>query len=590
MFSAMLPLALLVLGLDVRPEHQRPDPFGGVVDADRDTAATKLDAISTARGAYASFHLVVKLDAPGEYELGIDSRLPADVFREWFHLTAADRKYFPDALVPVKLPYRSAMPDPENRIPNQTAQAFWIDVWVPADTAPGNYRVTATLRSGGETTAKSVDLQVLRATVPPDDVVTMDHNSYGSSFLADQYPKLAAQSGDGFVTSDAFFGLIHAYHRIFYEHRGTLHQLGYGHGGKVAPEFAPELAGSGRGKRIANWDLYDRHYGPLLDGSAFRNTRRGARPIPFVYLPINPEWPASFLWWDEPGYETEFVNVVSEMERHFREKGWVNTRFELFFNHKKRYKAFPWDGDEVRFARDNAYFKKYGELFRKAVPASTPVKFVFRNDASWTMERQFTELAGVVNMWICSGGILSWNRDAVRPVRERGDIIWYYGAPPEVTRPSATITELVLRAWLWDIHGFVHWLTVSAGPDPWFRFDGGGTALVYPGERFGIEGPLASIRLKIQRNALQDLALAQSLAKGTARERLQTEVAKRFSGSSPADWWIARPALADRPPDDWTNSDIDDALGPSQARRRKVDAAAWQRTRDLILQRVREGQ
>lgn len=29
------------------------------------------------------------------------------------------------------------------------------------------------------------------------------------------------------------------------------------------------------------------------------------------------------------------------MERHFREKGWTNTRFEMFFNHKKRYK----DGD-----------------------------------------------------------------------------------------------------------------------------------------------------------------------------------------------------------------------------------------------------
>ena len=91
MFSAMLPLALLVLGLDVRPEHQRPDPFGGVVEADRDTAATKLDAISTARRAHASFHLVVKLDTPGDYELGIDSRLPADVFREWFHLTAFAR-------------------------------------------------------------------------------------------------------------------------------------------------------------------------------------------------------------------------------------------------------------------------------------------------------------------------------------------------------------------------------------------------------------------------------------------------------------------------------------------------------------------
>ena len=92
--------------------------------------------------------------------------------------------------------------------------------------------------------------------------------------------------------------------------------------------------------------------GPLFDGTAFSASRRGPRPIPFVYLPINPEWPASYEFWGERGYEAEFVNVLSEMEHHFREKGWTHTNFEVFFNHKKRYKGFPWDGDEVRFQKE----------------------------------------------------------------------------------------------------------------------------------------------------------------------------------------------------------------------------------------------
>ena len=141
--------------------------------------------------------------------------------------------------------------------------------------------------------------------------------------MFDQFPTTLSRTDE-----DDLFRLIHAYHRIFYEHRSTFHQLGYGHGGKVGPEFAPELAGSGSSKHISNWDRFDRHYGPLLDGSAFRNTRRGAQPIPFVYLPVNPEWPASFLWWGEPGYEAEFANVLSAMEQHFREKNWTSTRFE----------------------------------------------------------------------------------------------------------------------------------------------------------------------------------------------------------------------------------------------------------------------
>jgi len=208
-----------------------------------------------------------------------------------------------------------------------------------------------------------------------------------------------------------FSKLIHSYHRLFYEHRGVFHQLGYGHAGKVGPEFAPVLEGSGRRKHVADWELFDRHYGPLFDGTAFSGTRRGANPIPFAYLPINPDWPASYLWWGEPGYEAEFVNVVSGMERHFREKKWTNTRLELFFNHKKRYMGYAWDGDEVRFPADNQYFREYGRLLQKAVPPDSPVKFVFRADVSWDMERQSKDLAGIVNMWICGDGILSWYPD-----------------------------------------------------------------------------------------------------------------------------------------------------------------------------------
>ena len=54
----------------------------------------------------------------------------------------------------------------------------------------------------------------------------------------------------------------------------------------------------------------------------------------------------------------------------------------------------------------------------------------------------------------------------------------------------------------------MRWQTTAPGKDPpWFEFGGGGETLVYPGERFGIAAPLPSVRLKVQRNAVQDLAL-----------------------------------------------------------------------------------
>ncbi len=576
--------------LEALREHLRPDPFGGIVAADRGAAPgpfLQRVIMTGARGGYVSCHLVVKLPEKGAYSLRFEftpplAGLQADLYREWFHRNNSDQRYYPDALVPVRIPYRSSLPEPDNRVESQTAQAFWLDIWIPLDASPGSYRGDATLEANGSSATLPVEIRVLHAIVPEEDAVAVDHNSYGSSWIADFFPEARRREGGNFFSSDSFFRLIHAYHRIFYEHRGVMHQLGYGHAGKVGPEFAPALQGAGRGKHIAGWSLYDRHYGPLFDGSAFAKTRRGARPIPFVYLPINPEWPASFLNWGEPGYETEFVSVVSEMERHFREKGWTSTKFELFFNHKKRYKGFPWDGDETRFANDLPYYREYARLLRRAVPPDSPVQFVFRADSSWMMERQFRELAGVVNFWVCGGGMFAWYRDAPALLKGRGDIVWIYGGTPVVSQASASVTLNPLRAWLLGVDGYVHWLAVSPGSDPWFRFDGGGTALVYPGARFGLEEPIPSVRLKLQRNALQDIALLQGL------HAAKDEVAQRFNGTSEADWWTPRPKLADTPPENWSNADIDEASPQDPRFYQDLDAAAWDRVRQYALKLAEE--
>jgi hypothetical protein len=580
--------------LTALPEHLRPDPFGAIVEADRTAGAASAHVVGleTARAAYASCHLVAALPDGGEYQLEIkpfpaESGIHVDLYREWFHYLPSTKQYYPDALIPAPTPYRSRLPEPDNRIPKQTVQAFWLDVWAPANTRPGAYETAAILHAGGKVVELPVKLRVLAAVVPAEDAVAIDHNSYGTSWFADQYPALAKRHGADFFSSDSFFELIHSYHRIFYENRGVFHQLGYGHAGKVGPEFAPRLEGTGRTKHVADWSLYDRHYGPLFDGSAFANTSRGAKPIPFVYLPINPEWPASFLWWGEPGYEREFVNVVSEMERHFREKGWTATRFEMFFNHKKRYKGFPWDGDEVRFVRDYAYFKEYARFLKEAVPADSPVKFVFRADVSWTMERQFKELAGIINFWVCGDGEFGWYDYASKLLKDRGDIVWIYGGSPAVTVPSSHVTIDVLRPWIWGIDGFVHWQTTEAGSDPWYQFEGGTEALVYPGDRFGIAGPIPSIRLKLQRNAVQDVTLLNGFGTAQSLDRLRVEAARQFNNTAPDEWRSSRPALADRNPEDVSNADYEDAL-PEKPKFAKLDSAAWQRVRAYVLELARE--
>jgi hypothetical protein len=242
----------------------------------------------------------------------------------------------------------------------------------------------------------------------------------------------------------------------------------------------------------------------------------------------------------------------------------------------------------VRFPADNRYFLEYGRLLKKALPPHTPVKFVFRADVSWDMEQQFKDLAGVVNMWIASRDILSWLPRAPAMLREREDVIWFYSGPPAVTQPASTITQFPLEGWMWGVEGFVHWLVVSAGSDPWFHFDGGGTALVYSGERFGIEGPIPSVRLKIQRNTMQDLAMLSSVAKRKPMDELKSEAALQYNHTKPGDWWNPRPAFADQPTYEWKGSAFDDATRPAMSHLEHIDPAAWTRVRRYMMRLAAE--
>lgn len=588
LFASLLAGACQAQQLRALQECFRPDPFGGIVASDRQGAEwLKQVNLRAGRGSYASFHLVVNSKASADFKLSVRFPLPVDVYREWFHFNTPDKKYYPDALIPVSLPHQFQIPDAGNTIPSQTAQAFWIDLWIPAATEPQTYRGEAIVSTSSGRETLPIELTVIPAIVPQDDAVILDNNSYGTSWLVNQYPKTLAHfresAGASPESEGKLIDLIHAYHRIFYENRGVFHQLGYGHAGKVGPEFAPELAGTGRQMRVASWDLFDRHYGPLLDGSAFRDSRRGAKPIPFVYLPVNPEWPASFLWWGEPGYDAEFVTVLSEMERHFREKHWTNTKFEVFFNHKKRYKGFPWDGDEIRFERDNNYLRVYHRLLEQAIPRNSPVQFVMRADTSWTAPQQFRELEGVIGFWVVGEGELNWHPDAIPRLKQRGDIVWTYGGTPSVQKVSAEMTLNPLRSWINGVDGFVRWQTVEPGPDPWFHLNGGDLTLVYSGEKFHIAGPIPSIRLKLQRNCLQDLALLNALSTPVSRKELKEEVVRRFNHTQTADWSDANAKLSAKPILDWNNADFTDALKPYEARFAHLDPDAWLRVRAFIF-------
>src|SRR5262249_1723123 len=127
------------------------------------------------------------LDKPGDYSLDVSCTLPVDVFREWYHRLQRGNAYYPDALAPVRMPYRSRLPEPDNQIADQKAQAFWLDVWIPPDAKTGDVPLKVGLQSDQGSAEQTLVIRVLPVNIPEDDVVVMDHNSYGSSWIGEQY-------------------------------------------------------------------------------------------------------------------------------------------------------------------------------------------------------------------------------------------------------------------------------------------------------------------------------------------------------------------------------------------------------------------
>ncbi len=581
------------LQLEASHEWVAHDPFGNLKGVDQSplarvpTDASGRVVLCAPRNGYASFRALVH--GQGEYRLSasIGGDLEIDLFKAWYHRMRGEPgqppTYWPDALVPLRDQQVFQLPDPDNQVEGQTTQLFWVDVYVPLDAPPGEVGGEVRLVADGGTRSLPVRVHVLDAALPDQPCITIDHNSYGARWLFGMYPRTFGAIGDAAQRWYIAIELLHHYYRLVHEHRGLFHNLGYGHSGAFDPIYGPRTEGQGREKALADWALYDRHYGPLLDGSAFDTAapgmprpRRAARPIQSVYTPINPDWPASYLWWGERGYEVEFTRCVGQFDAHLRERGWTGTNVELFFNHKKRYRWFGWDGDEVKYLKDMHH---HGEMVRlwEAAVGDTPVPWVYRSDASWQMVNQFEWMAGHMNFWVC-GGFHRWYPVQVRRVIERGDIVWWYGGTPPVGVAACRILSPVYQTWARGLHGYCAWLTTDPGPDPWFDCTGAATGLLYPGERFGIPGPIPSIRLKVQRNGIQDIDLIDQAAKmqggvRAARRALIPQVPIKL-------WQEAPRAAQELPPEEWDSRNLAAGERPQRDEDGALDPFWWQAVRD----------
>ena len=130
---------------------------------------------------------------------------------------------------------------------------------------------------------------------------------------------------------------------------------------------------------------------------------------------------------------------------------------------------------------------------------------------------------------------MSWNKDAVKQVVDRGDIVWYYGA--RVSQPAAqNLPSCRCGHWLQD-----SWLRAlahgeGAGVDPWFSLRGRWDGVGLSRERFrDRRADRMALRLKRIRSGY---CLAGLGARPATAGSGSGEAASMATHSG--DWWIPR--------------------------------------------------
>lgn len=378
---------------------------------------------------------------------------------------------WPDGLVPdvdeIAGEQRRAFPFD---VPAREARAVWVDVHVPVNAPPGEYRGTVAVTAQGHASEVPVRLTVVAAELPSTP-------SLASAFLLWPPHVCLAHTGSPDCSVEQQEALLPRYHRMALEHRITL---------------------SSAFPRVPRpWSTFDATWGPLLDGTA--ETRLpGARMTSVEYV-------------GEPSEQG-----VADFAAHFQERGWLE-------------RAYDYVGDEPPHGISFEALRKRAELTRRVAPGlRTLVTTNARELARYRLEELIDLAVPLVNH--IDGQRSTYDAFLARPRRE----LWLYqscmshgcaygtNAPENkpgagwpsymVDRSAAKARAMEWVSFLEGATGELYYQTVGMLASAWtdqFRYNGNGDGtLFYPGTPSAIGGatdvPVASIRLKLIRLGVQD--------------------------------------------------------------------------------------
>lgn len=366
-------------------------------------------------------------------------------------------------------------------------EVIWLDVHVPKEAAPGDY--TATLRVTAEN-APAIELPV---TLTVWDFALPDgpthENHFGGFGSLANYHKLESDS-PAFIELEERYNAEMAKHRLSPE---IPHRLFPKPGDDGTVDFSPEID-----QEIT--DFVNRHH------------------VTNFHIPGSP-------FGDAPGENREkSVHFLRSWYAYLESKGWADRSYLYMLDEPNEIEAY-------------ARVVELGAMVREAHPniRRLVVEQTYTQDPAWP------SLEESMDIWCPLFGFV--DEASTKRLQNQGEHVWSYTALTQTAPPyhpdyedvkddlppfweiDFPVTAYRIAPWLnrrYGITGLLYWSTVYFGsPDrnPWedpgfrVRWNGEG-ALFYPGDAVGIDGPIASIRLKNLRDGMEDyeyFALLESL-------------------------------------------------------------------------------
>ncbi len=462
-----------------------------------------------------SLHLLLGVSAGGNIQIVAEQseHYTMQFFRLGFvGVPGREGRFYPDILIPFTSgngPLRESDAAPAELFPAARKLDFvLLEIEIPGNIAIKTLDIPLRISIDGVGVERSFRVQVLARPLPPSRV-ELDFNEYGDKYLR-PFLKQAGKQELRQIEQNIF--------QMAKRHGGALNPLPYkSQRGVPRKGMAPGILNDDLLHPQLDWEQYDARFGPLFSGEAFDD----GQPISHFYLPFNPNWPAPFSLYktDREKYEAIWKVFAREFLKHFENKGWTRTTFQVYCNQKPaKNNRIPWHLDEPKSVEDYRALRYYADLTHAVFPADHPVKVRFRIDISHFYcdkhrghsGKDFrvnggAEILQPVDIWVISAHSLRGNAAAqyARELIRQGKEVWLYSDTPTIFAPGPMNLEPLYFAWQNRLIGLLIWKSFAFQ----LNEDDGGDFIFYALTMNRKPLVLSSLRAKLLKRAIDDTRL-----------------------------------------------------------------------------------